>query len=55
MAYIQYKEEDINTILKALNSLNIRGVENARYIAFIDQVLRSNGKEAKEPSQEEEE
>ena len=40
MAKVTFKETDINETLKALNLINLRGVENAKLIAFIDQKLR---------------
>lgn len=42
MAKVTFKEEDINEILKALNLISIKGVENAKLIAFIDQKLRND-------------
>lgn len=40
MAKVIFSDTDINEILKALNLLSLRGVENAKFIAFIDQKLR---------------
>ena len=41
MKKVSYSEEDINLVLKALNSLVVRGEENARYVVFIGERLRS--------------
>lgn len=39
MRVVVYKEEDISTVLSALNRLQITGVEQAKYLATIGSIL----------------
>lgn len=43
MARIAYKKEDVETMLRLINSLNIHGIENAKLVAVIGDKLMNDG------------
>lgn len=52
---IAYKEEDIKTVLSALNSITIRGVDNAKFLQYAASVLQQDGHPAELEEKDEEE
>lgn len=53
---IVYTEDQVNSMATWLNSLNIKGIENAKRVALIAQMLDSGKRrEEKEEDKEEEE
>ena len=43
MKMIAYEEEEIRTVLKALNGLKIEGIENARLLSYAAAALQEKG------------
>lgn len=48
MERVSYSREDIETVLKLLNSIEIKGAQNARFLAVAFEKLRNDGEEIKE-------
>lgn len=40
MKVVVYKEEDISTLLSALDKIHVTGIEQARLIVYISEILK---------------
>ena len=52
---LKYKDETINNALMLLNNLEIKGIENAKRVALISQLLRATEKGETEDGSKDEE